>query len=99
MELLYLIVSLLSGAAGGNIVGTLLKERNLGIIANTLSGIVGGGIGGSILQFLGFISSSGIITPEGGIDVGALVANIASSGVGGAVLSYIVTYLKELFVK
>ncbi|MGA8163756.1 MAG: hypothetical protein WB791_01880 [Waddliaceae bacterium] len=99
MDLLYLIISLISGAAGGNIAGALLKERNLGFIANTLSGIFGGGIGGAILQFLGFISSSGLIGPEGNIDVGALIANIASSGVGGAVLSSIVTYLKDQFNK
>ena len=44
-----LIISLLSGAAGGNIVGGVLKNLNLGVLGNSIAGIVGGGLGGQIL--------------------------------------------------
>lgn len=45
-----LIVSLLLGAAGGNIGGTLIKKISLGNIGNSLSGLIGGGMGAQIFQ-------------------------------------------------
>jgi hypothetical protein len=42
-----LIIQLIAGAAGGNIVGALAKQRDLGPIWNSVAGIVGGGIGRS----------------------------------------------------
>ena len=46
------IVSLIAGGAGGNVVGALLKNRNLGPMLNTVLGLVGGGLGGKILPML-----------------------------------------------
>jgi uncharacterized membrane protein YeaQ/YmgE (transglycosylase-associated protein family) len=46
------IVSLIAGGAGGNIVGALLKNRNLGPLLNTVLGVAGGGLGGKILPML-----------------------------------------------
>ena len=48
-----LIISLLSGAAGGNIVGKVLKNLDLGPIGNSIAGILGGGLGSQILASLG----------------------------------------------
>jgi len=45
-----LITSLLVGAVGGNIGGTLVKKISLGLIGNSLAGIIGGGMGSQILQ-------------------------------------------------
>ena len=44
-----LIISLISGAAGGNIVGKLMKNLDLGPLGNSIAGIVGGGLGSQIL--------------------------------------------------
>jgi hypothetical protein len=38
------IVSLIAGGAGGNVVGALLKNRNLGPMLNTVLSLVGGGL-------------------------------------------------------
>jgi uncharacterized membrane protein YeaQ/YmgE (transglycosylase-associated protein family) len=38
-----LIISLISGAIGGNIAGGVLKEQSLGAVGNTIAGLVGGG--------------------------------------------------------
>lgn len=95
MELLGLIINLLSGAAGGNIAGALLKERSLGTLGNSLAGIFGGGIGSSVLQTLGLLSPL-VVGGEAGIDVGNILANIASSGVGGAVLLLIISFIKGI---
>ena len=40
-----LLVSLISGAVGGNVAGGLLKNLNQGPLINSISGIVGGGLG------------------------------------------------------
>ena len=52
-----LIISLISGAVGGNIAGGVLKEQSLGTLGNTIAGLVGGGLGGQILSAL--MGSSG----------------------------------------
>ena len=46
-----LIISLLSGAVGGNIVGGLFKNLSLGTLWNSIVGILGGGIGGQFARF------------------------------------------------
>jgi uncharacterized membrane protein YeaQ/YmgE (transglycosylase-associated protein family) len=100
-----LIISLISGILGGNIAGSLLSERNIGAIANTISGLVGGGITGWILKALGVIAvatyaghtgaAPAAAAPASSFDLGSLLANIGGSGVGGGILAWIVTLIKE----
>jgi len=47
--LLPLIIQLVSGALGGNVAGSLLKNFSLGTLGNSIAGIVGGGLGGTLL--------------------------------------------------
>ena len=56
-----ILVSLLSGAVGGNIAGALMKDKSLGTLWNSVVGILGGGIGGQILGLVGLGDASGII--------------------------------------
>jgi hypothetical protein len=95
-----LIISLISGAAGGNIVGTLLKQFNLGPLGNSLAGIIGGGLGG---QLLGMLTGGGMATGApagadmtGGLDIGTIVSQIAGGGVGGGILMVIVGYIRQM---
>ena len=48
--LINLIVQLLSGAAGGNAIGGLLKQFSLGATGNTIAGAIGGGLGGAAIE-------------------------------------------------
>ena len=48
--ILGLIISLISGAVGGNIAGGVLDEHSLGPLGNSIAGIVGGGLGGQLLS-------------------------------------------------
>ena len=41
MDILSLIIQLLSGAAGGNIVGSVMKNQSLGTVGNSIAGIIG----------------------------------------------------------
>ncbi len=79
-----LIISLLSGAAGGNIVGKILKNLDLGPIGNSIAGILGGALGGNML---------------GGGDAGSILQSVLSGGAGGGVLMAIVGVIKSMMAK
>ena len=63
-NLVPLIIQLVSGAVGGNIAGSLMKDSSLGTIGNSIAGILGGGIGGQLLGLLG------VAVGSGGLDIG-----------------------------
>jgi uncharacterized membrane protein YeaQ/YmgE (transglycosylase-associated protein family) len=90
MEFLPLLIQLVSGAVGGNIAGSLLKNLDLGPVGNSIVGILGGGLGGQLLNMLGAGVAGG-----GGLDVASIVGSIASGGVGGGALMAIVGALKQ----
>ena len=70
MDIISLNVSLISGAAGGNILGALIKKISLGVLGKSIAGILGGGIGSQILG--GLLGGSG------------LLSNVLESGVAAA---------------
>ena len=88
MDIISLIVTLISGAIGGNLAAAVLKDQSLGTMGNSVAGILGGGIGAAILQALG--ASAG----TGGLDIGSLIANIVSGGVGGSILMAIIGLIR-----
>ena len=75
MDWVGLIVSLVSGAVGGNVAGALMPERSLGTGGNSLAGIVGGGLGAAILQGLGVLATHG----AGGIDLGSILGEVVGA--------------------
>ncbi len=90
MEVVPLLVSLISGAVGGNLAGSIFKDISLGTVGNSVAGILGGGIGGQILAALLGISAGG------GMDLAGILGNVASSGAGGAVLLAVVGIIKKM---
>jgi len=95
MNIIHLIVSILSGAVGGNAAGAVMKDKSLGTLGNSLAGIFGGGIGGFILSALGLFAGAGGAGADGNFDIAAILANVASGGVGGAVLLAIVSLFRK----
>lgn len=83
-----IIIQLLSGAAGGNAVGGLLKKLNMGPILNTITGLVGGFGGGKLLEAL-----------NTGGDTNSIVTQILSGVGGGGILTVIVGFIKNQFAK
>ena len=83
------IVSLIAGGAGGNVVGALLKNRNLGPLLNTVLGVAGGGLGGKILPMLVPALGSLLGGTENLAGTGGLAALV------GALLPLIVSFLKK----
>ena len=94
-QILPWLVSLGSGALGGNLAGAVLKNFSLGTLGNSLAGILGGGIGMKLLAMLGVIGAS---TPEGGgLDMTSILENLGSGAAGGGVLVTLVGMLKKAF--
>jgi uncharacterized membrane protein YeaQ/YmgE (transglycosylase-associated protein family) len=98
MDIASLIIQLLSGAAGGNIAGGLLKKASLGPLGNSIVGILGGGLGGQLLGMLG-AGDAGAAAATSGLDIGSIVSSIAGGGVGGGVLLAIVGFIREQMKK
>jgi hypothetical protein len=92
-SLLPLIIQLISGAAGGNVAGSLMKNLSLGTVGNSLAGILGGGIGGQLLGMLG------LATGAGEMDIGGIIGSIASGGVGGGAVMAIIGMIKKAMAK
>lgn len=93
-NLLPLIIQLISGAVGGNLAGSLMKENSLGTLWNSVAGIAGGGIGGQLLGMLGMAAAG-----DGGMDIASILSSVASGGVGGGVLMAIIGFIRKAMAK
>jgi len=98
------IIQIVAGAIGGNAVGAGVKQYSLGTAGNSVVGAIGGLILGQILAAMG-IGEPGMATAEGaaptagGMDVGALIAQVVGGGAGGAVLTLIGGLIKNAMGK
>ncbi|WP_395375232.1 hypothetical protein [Marinicella sp. W31] len=94
-SLLPLIVQLLSGAVGGNVIGAIAKKLSLGTLGNSLVGILGGGIGGQLLGMLGMGGGEA----AGAMDLNGILTNVAAGGAGGGVLMAVIGMVKKAMGK
>lgn len=93
MDPISLLLPLLSGAAGGNIIGGIFKNFNLGSAGNTLAGLIGGGVGSQILSYLLGAGSTAVgADPE----AGALLTQILGGGAGGGAATILVAMLQRM---
>ncbi len=81
------LVQIISGAVGGNVAG--MTKQSLGTVLNTMLGGVGGLVLGQLV--------SALTGTSGGeaLDVAAVGGNILGGGVGGAVLTWVVGFIKQ----
>jgi hypothetical protein len=94
-SIINIIIQLIAGAAGGNAAGAAMKEKGLGGAGNTIAGAIGGLGGGQLLQALiPMLQGTG-----GSLDIGAIIGQIVGSGVGGAILTAIVGWIKTSMAK
>ena len=91
MNILGLVISLLGGAAGGNLAGSALKDKSLGAIGDTFAGIMGGGLGGALLQSLGVLDVDRWAV---GLDIGTVIGSALAGGAGGGIVTAIVGALR-----
>ena len=88
-----LIIQLLSGAVGGNVVGAVAKNLNLGWLWNSVAGLAGGGLGG---QILGSVLGAGMGAAKSGLDPMAILQSVISGGAGGGVLMAVAGIVKNM---
>ncbi len=93
MSYLPLIIQLVSGAAGGNIAGSLMKNLNMGTLWNSVAGILGGGLGGKLLGMMGMGAAT--VAQSGSMDMSSILSSVAGGGVGGGVLMAIIGMVKK----
>jgi hypothetical protein len=83
--ILPLIIQAISGAAGGGVVGNLVKSAGMTLLPKLIAGAVGGiggnaALGGIIGPLLGAAST-------GGLDISSIISQVISGGLGGGVLT------------
>ena len=88
-----IIISLLSGALGGNLAGGLLKKFSMGTLWNSVVGILGGGLGSYLLGLVGATFCSG------SMDLSGILGMVAEGGVGGGALMAIIGVIKGMMKK
>ncbi|SFZ89707.1 hypothetical protein SAMN05428642_101515 [Flaviramulus basaltis] len=98
-EYLPLIIQLITGAVGGNLAGSLLKNLSLGTIGNTIAGLVGGGLGGQLLVMLGLGDGAAATEAASSMDIGSIISSVAGGGVGGGALMAIIGAIKNAMNK
>lgn len=98
MDLLPLIIQLVSGAVGGNVAGSLMKNMSLGTLGNSIAGIAGGGLGGQLLGMLG-LGGAAAAANSTGMDITSILGSVAGGGVGGGVVMAIVGMIRNAMGK
>ena len=86
--LMPLIMQLVSGAVGGNIIGALAKKLSLGFLGNTVAGLVGGGAAGQLLG-----GSLGSMLGNG------MLGSVGAAAGGGGIVMVIVGLIKKMMAK
>ncbi len=101
-EIVQLIIQIVTGAIGGNVVGGAAKNISLGTTGNSIVGAVGGLILGQVLSHLGMGGAADVAgaagaapAVAGGPDIGAIIAQIIGGGAGGAILTAIAGAIKK----
>ncbi|WP_407664051.1 hypothetical protein [Microvirga alba] len=93
--LINLILQVLSGAVGGNIVGKASDRLDLGPLGNSIAGALGGVGGGQLLNMMLGAGAGTAATTMSGMDIGAIISQIAGGGVSGAVLTLVVGLIRQ----
>jgi len=92
-----LIINAISGAIGGGASGATVKQFDLGTIGNIIAGLVGGGLLGQIVTALWPQLAAAL--QSGNFDIGSIITQVASGGVGGIILQLVAGYIKNSLMK
>jgi hypothetical protein len=89
-KLIPILIQLIGGGAGGNIVAALLKNLDLNKAIATITGILGGLGGGQLAGMMGWLEQI-----FGASQGGQYAGQAGASAIGGAVLTAIVGFVKK----
>jgi hypothetical protein len=103
-----LLVQLIAGGAGGNVIGQVIKSLNLGPVGNSIAGAIGGlaatWLATKIPGLDGLVGMASTAAADGttaaaGLNGGALAGQAATGLVGGGILTAIVGAIKSSMAK
>jgi hypothetical protein len=99
-----ILVQLIAGGAGGNVLGQIVKSLNLGTAGNTIVGAIGGLAGTWLAGMIPGLdtlvgSAAGAAGTAGGLDLGALAGQGATGLVSGGILTAIAGLIKSTMAK
>ena len=90
-----LIVQLIAGAGGANVLANTLRKLDLGPLGNTIIGAIGG-LGGGSLAGAMMTGGAAAAGAAGGLDLGSLLTQLVAGGVGGPVLTAVVAMVRNV---
>lgn len=95
---LSLIISIISGLVGGNVIGMVSKGLSMGGLGNTIAGAVGGAGAGGLLSTLtgGAVDPSVAADAAGSMDIMGMLKTAGLGAVGGGALTGIGGLLKGI---
>jgi hypothetical protein len=88
-----ILINLIAGALGGAGAGKAFPQFDLGMIGNLIAGAVGGGVLGQIVTLL--MPSVIAAAQSGNLSVGNVVSHVIAAGAGGAILTAIISAIKN----
>lgn len=99
-----ILVQLIGGGVGGNVIGQIVKALNLGPAGNTIVGAIGGVAGTWLASMIPGLNtliagSAGAAGAAGGFDIGALAGQGATGLVSGGILTAIAGLIKSSMAK
>ena len=98
-----ILVQLVAGGIGGNVIGQIVKSLNLGPAGNSIVGAIGGIAGtwlaGMIPGLDGLVAGAAAAGTAGGFDLTALAGQGATGLVGGGILTAIAGIIKSSMAK
>ena len=102
--LLPILVQLIGGGVGGNVIGQIVKSLNLGPMGNTIVGAIGGFAGTWLASKVPGLDAlvggaAGTAGAAGGLDIGALAGQGVTGLVSGGVLTAIAGLIKSSMAK
>jgi hypothetical protein len=98
-----ILVQLVAGGIGGNVIGQIVKSLNLGPTGNSIVGAIGGLAGtwlaGMIPGLDGLVAGAAATGTGGGLDLTALAGQGATGLVSGGILTAIAGLIKSSMAK
>lgn len=93
MDIISLVVQIISGMVGGNAAG--LSKEGMGPLLNSILGGFGGVVVGQVLAHLTGDQSLAQAGAQGSLDIPAIISSVIGGGAGGAVLTWVVGFIKS----
>ncbi|MEL6277402.1 MAG: hypothetical protein AAF661_07710 [Pseudomonadota bacterium] len=91
------LIALSGGVLGGWLVGLVWPRFSLSMAWRSLGGVLGGGAAGLMLAILGAGSLAPGFGPWSWPDLGLIIANLISGGVGGAAVAAPLCAFRDVF--